>query len=576
MTTPVRLFAARLAVLLGLVAIAFGAQAQRDDALPARVGRVASVEGMLRHAPEAGDAWSTIGLNYPIAQGDNLWTGPDSRAEVDYGGGEFRLGANTNVHVSRLDERQLALFVASGRTIVRVRYLEPGDSVRVDTSSTQLALNRAGLYRIDVDAGAQRTTLTVREGEADMASISGIASVFPGQVATIATHDATADVRSAGGIDGFDAWSAERDRYHEAPRANDYVSPAMVGAADLYRYGEWNSYPEYGAVWLPTVDPDWAPYRFGYWTWLAGFGYTWVDSAPWGYAPFHYGRWVHVGGRWGWCPGRFVARPAWAPALVAWYEPGAPAAGRGHVVGWVPLGWSEPYVPSWRCGERCFARYNRPYAVPAARPDSRPSRYANAGVPNAMTVVPAATLTTERPVARNRVPLPADRSVAPPLAATPPAVPPAAPRTDAVRPGNGAPVPAGARPRPAPSAPLVTPPMSSTLPAAPRSPVVPVPAGGVAQPPAPAIVRPVPVPPSTSLPAPSRSPPSSFPLPPMPSAPVPGTSPAPPAAVVPMPVHPASPARVPAPPPSAPAAVPAPVPVPAPAPVPPAPPRSAS
>ena len=529
--------APRIAALLALVlafAIPLQARAQGDDALPARVGRVASIAGTLRHAPEGRDAWSEIGLNYPVAQGERLWTAADARAEIDYGGGEFRLGGDTNVHVSRLDESELALFVATGRVIVRVRYLEAGDAVRVDTAATQVALARPGLYRIDVDPDAQRTKLTVREGEADMGSVSGVAHVLPGQSATIAPHDALADVRNGAASDGFDAWSAERDRVYESPRANEYVPREMVGASDFDGYGDWQTYPEYGAVWFPTVDPEWAPYRFGYWTWLPGFGYTWVDEAPWGYAPFHYGRWVHVGGRWGWCPGRFAGRPAWAPALVAWY---GDTTGRGHVYGWVPLGWGEPYVPPWRCTDRCSARYNRPYAVPAARPDPRPPRYANAAVPNAITQVPAATLTAGRPVAGNRVPVP----VAPPLAATPPAITPE-------------------RPRPAP----------------PRSPAVAVPPSGATQPSAPAAatVRPIPVPPPAPTP-PVRAPQPSLPLPRVAPAPIPPAMPPP--AVVPMPARPMPPAPTPAPVPvPAPAVTPAPnAPVPAPV-APPRPPASPS
>ena len=42
----------------------------------------------------------------------------DSRAEVDFGAGQFRLAGDTNLHVSRLDDRQFALFVAQGRVSV--------------------------------------------------------------------------------------------------------------------------------------------------------------------------------------------------------------------------------------------------------------------------------------------------------------------------------------------------------------------------------------------------------------------------------------------------------------------------
>ena len=154
----------------------------------------------------------------------------------------------------------------------------------------------------------------------------------------------------AQGADGFDTWSANRDRRYDGLRSSAYVSRQMVGSADLDRYGSWQTYAGLWPVWFPTPSaPDWAPYRDGYWADVGGWGPTWVDSAPWGYAPFHYGRWAFIGGRWGWCPGGYVARPVWAPALVAWY--GGPGWGRRlrrrqrRVYGWVPLGWREPYHP---------------------------------------------------------------------------------------------------------------------------------------------------------------------------------------------------------------------------------------
>ena len=88
-------------------AIAFvAAPAQADDDLPGRVGRIANVQGTLYHSPDdnAGE-WSQIGQNYPVAPGENLWVDRDGHAEVDYGGGQFRLAVHTNITVSRLDVR---------------------------------------------------------------------------------------------------------------------------------------------------------------------------------------------------------------------------------------------------------------------------------------------------------------------------------------------------------------------------------------------------------------------------------------------------------------------------------------
>ena len=80
----------------------------------------------------------------------------------------------------------------------------------------------------------------------------------------------------------------------------------------------------------------------------AGLGWTLNLGAA---ASYHYGRWVSVNGFWGWAPGPVVVRPAYAPALVAFF--GGPSVGVsvnigiGPVVGWVSLGWGEPCVPWW-------------------------------------------------------------------------------------------------------------------------------------------------------------------------------------------------------------------------------------
>src|SRR5690348_4334726 len=92
------LMGARIACAAMLCATWMGiavAQQQQPDDLPGRVGRVADVAGQLFLAPEdRPDAWEAIGLNYPITNGDNLWVGNDGRAEIDFGGGQFRLAGD--------------------------------------------------------------------------------------------------------------------------------------------------------------------------------------------------------------------------------------------------------------------------------------------------------------------------------------------------------------------------------------------------------------------------------------------------------------------------------------------------
>lgn len=411
--------------VLMLAALALPVAAQDDD-LPGRVGRVAEFAGQILLSPQdRPEAWEPIGINYPITSGINLWVSGDGRAEVDYGGGQFRLAGDTNVHVARLDDRELALFIAQGRLIIRVRVQDPGEATRIDTPNAQVTLLRPGLYRVDVAPDRQTTSLLVREGEASVALANESRQVLPGQSVSVAGADPViSDVRFVQGVDGFDTWSANRDRRYEGLRSSAYVSRQMVGAADLDRYGSWQPTPEYGPVWFPNVvAPDWAPYRDGYWAEIGSWGPTWVDSAPWGYAPFHYGRWAFISGRWGWCPGGYIARPVWAPALVAWYGGpgwGLSVTGGRPLYGWVPLGWREPYYPGWRrCSSNCWARFNRPYGIDVnERPSALPARHVNLAVPGALSAVPATSLVSRRPVRSNLVSVPGELASSAPVMRT--------------------------------------------------------------------------------------------------------------------------------------------------------------
>ena len=211
--------------------------------------------------------------------------------------------------------------------------------------------------------------VAVREGEANVRFAHGVQQTLPGQLATVSgDRGANIAIQNGFGTDGFDAWSATRDRRYDTSRSAAYVSREMVGSSDLDGYGSWESYPEYGAVWFPTtVAVGWAPYRFGH------------------------------------CPGALVRRPVWAPALVGWFR--GPGWGFSRtlgtpVFGWVPLSWGEPFWPHWRCSRNCWQRFNHPYAVNIAeRPGRPPTHFSNSNVPGAMTAVPATVLAGAKPVA---------------------------------------------------------------------------------------------------------------------------------------------------------------------------------
>ena len=173
--------------LIALLSLAsFGALAQ-DEATdpPSRVGRISDFAGELFLAtPDRANEWAPIGLNYPVTAGDNLWVSANGRAEIDFGGGRLRLAGDTNLQVAALDDAQLALFVASGRMILRLRSMS-GDSVHIDTPHAQIDIVRPGQYRVDVDVAGQRTVVSVREGEAGVRFAGGVQQTMAGQVATV-------------------------------------------------------------------------------------------------------------------------------------------------------------------------------------------------------------------------------------------------------------------------------------------------------------------------------------------------------------------------------------------------------
>jgi hypothetical protein len=96
---------------------------------------------------------------------------------------------------------------------------------------------------------------------------------------------------------------------------------------ELAPYGQWVNNPDYGYVWMPTVDADFVPYSTaGHWVYTAA-GWTWISDYSWGWAPFHYGRWADDP-NYGWL---WIPDTQWGPAWVAWRQ-------SDDYFGWCPLG----------------------------------------------------------------------------------------------------------------------------------------------------------------------------------------------------------------------------------------------
>ncbi|HTS87773.1 MAG TPA: DUF6600 domain-containing protein [Gemmatimonadales bacterium] len=383
--------------------------ALRADDPPSRVARLSFLSGAVSFRPGSVEDWGDASLNYPLTAGDHLWTDQDARAELHIGSTAVRLGPFTAFNFLNLDDRTVQMRIAQGALEIRLRNLGPSDLYEIDTPNAAVTLLRPGTYRIDVDTAGDSTGITIREGEAEVTSDGATFPVLARQTAVVAGVDAPAyDVFNALPPDDWEGWCAARDRREDAVQSARYVSRDMDGYEDLDGYGVWQSSDEYGPVWVPQgVGPDWAPYRYGHWAWVDPWGWTWIDDAPWGFAPFHYGRWVRTGYGWAWVPGRVVARPVYAPALVVFVGGSGWSAslnlGGGRGVAWFPLGPNEAYVPAYTSSPSYVRNVNVTNVnvtnINVTNINETNVHYVNRDVPNAVTAVPQETMTQSRPVA---------------------------------------------------------------------------------------------------------------------------------------------------------------------------------
>jgi len=384
---------------VGLAAIGISAWSQQPDYPPAdsgdapdhAVARLSLINGYV--SVGRGDSGELAGasVNAPVVAGDRVLTGEGSRAEVQFDGANLvRLAPSSELRMGDLQYHRYQVQVAQG--LVTFRVLRDNDAqMEISTPSISMRPLRQGIYRVLVRPDGT-SEITVRAGEAEAFSPRASETLRAGQamLARGSADDPEIQTVAAYPSDDWDRWNADRDRFFERGDASRYVSPDVYGTEDLAGYGRWANDPQYGSVWVPTVDPEWAPYRDGRWDYIDYYGWSWVSYDPWGWAPYHYGRWYRAPYGWAWYPGPIGPRYYWRPALVGFFGWGSSGFGAGYAsfgfgnVGWVPLGPREPFRPwygrGFNGGTRGFTVVNNTNVV---------NVYQNARFANAVTSVRA-------------------------------------------------------------------------------------------------------------------------------------------------------------------------------------------
>jgi hypothetical protein len=404
---------------------------------PTRVARLQYMSGEVSVQPGGVNDWVPAVVNRPLTTADRVWTDKDSRTEMHLGNAYMRMNAETSITLTNLADETVQVELDQGTLNLRVRHLYEGEIYEVDTPNLAFTVTKSGDYRFDVDPNGDATFVTVWKGEGVATGQGRSVEVHRGDQARFSDGDSlNHDIADVPDFDGFDDWCRVRNEREDHYQSARYVSPDVIGAEDLDDYGTWRVLPTYGAVWVPRVDPGWAPYHDGHWVWVEPWGWTWVDDAPWGFAPSHYGRWIYYSGYWGWVPGPVTVRPVYAPALVAWVGGShlsiSVSFGGSSGVAWFPLGYGEPYIPPYGVSRNYFRNVNvsntritnitnitNNYYVTnnttnithvtnnnvnvSGNHNNVHINYANQTVPGAVTAVPSTVVANSQPVGRNAI-----------------------------------------------------------------------------------------------------------------------------------------------------------------------------
>ncbi len=282
---------------------------------PTRAGRVSAMEGRMQQRLPGEQRWMDAEINFPVTADMEFVTDANGRGEIQLGGATVALDGRTSVAVLELDEGKAVLHLEEGSVDLRIRNIQSGDVLTVETPDGSATLKEPGAYRIDASDRANPTRVTSFNGRAEVETSRGGVTVGSDEATEVNSDGRVRTIRA--GATTLDDWAQQRENRLRTGVSSRYVSIDIPGYDDLDRIGSWETVSEYGPVWFPAkVGRDWAPYQDGKWAYVAPWGWTWIDAQPWGFAPFHFGRWVNVEGKWGWTPGKRIRRPAYVPAAV--------------------------------------------------------------------------------------------------------------------------------------------------------------------------------------------------------------------------------------------------------------------
>ncbi len=135
---------------------------------PARVGRLAWLQGTVSFHTADQDNWSPAVVNYPVTSGVAFWTQPSAQAGIEVSNTLLAMDATTELDVNTLDDSNFLATEPQGEVYVHVRDLAQGENYMLETPRGTVTVASPGRYEIAAGTTQSPTLVTVLEGTAQV------------------------------------------------------------------------------------------------------------------------------------------------------------------------------------------------------------------------------------------------------------------------------------------------------------------------------------------------------------------------------------------------------------------------
>ena len=288
-------------IMYGLVTLVFVlsgsviAQNREPYVISAKAGGVNAVSSDVLLKRRGETQWQPLNQKDELGSGDVLRTGATGRVEILLNPGSYlRAGENSEVELTNTSLDMLQLKLVKGSSIVEVAGADEARTlIDVRTPQTKVAIDRKGVYRIDVGAGIA-TEVSVRKGRAMIGEGFSATEVKDGKMIRVGDGTSVVTEFDKKQQDAFDLWSEQRAetlvaanrRLSNSAIARSYAdySSNRFGWRRGYRSsGLWIYDPLFrGQTFFPFYTGWSSPYGHGY---SHGFGFPWYGRGS--YSPFY-------------------------------------------------------------------------------------------------------------------------------------------------------------------------------------------------------------------------------------------------------------------------------------------------